>query len=130
MVVKKKAMKVSEESDMIDSPELSRVREAIGKFSTDPEGDVIVATKKEAPKKEAAKKAPAAKKEAAKPAAKKDDNRVTLAVLCEELGIKPAAARRKLRTAEIDRGDGQWAWAADSKELAAVKKALAPPKAD
>lgn len=52
-----------------------------------------------------------------------------LNTLAEELGIKPAAARRKLRGIEgLTKPDGQhgWYWKDGSKDLAAIRKALTP----
>lgn len=81
-----------------------------------------------APAKPAAKKAtkPAVDKTATKkPTAEKPaDDRVTLAAICEELGMNPAAARRKLRAAEIERPEGQaWSWK-PGRELDKIKKVL------
>lgn len=52
-----------------------------------------------------------------------------LNTLAEELGIKPAAARRKLRGIEgLTKPEGQhgWYWKDGSKDLAAIRKALTP----
>lgn len=65
----------------------------------------------------------AAPKTQPKKAAKTDDNVVSLKALAEELGISPAAARRKLRSAEIER-DGRWAWKDGSRDLTKVRKVL------
>ena len=67
--------------------------------------------KKTAPASNAAETAPAAE---AAPA--EEDNRVSLATLCEEVGIAPQAARRKLRASNLVK-DGRWAWPEDSDEL-------------
>lgn len=79
-----------------------------------------------------AAKAPKAAKEDKAPAAKRGpraapEGYVGIAQLAEELGVTPAALRRKLRSNEsIAKGEGfTWAWKDGSKELAAVKKALA-----
>ena len=63
----------------------------------------------------------------AKPAAEKKvaEDRVTLAQVCEEVGIAPATARRKLREAEFQRPEGQsWGWKPGSRDLEKVKKVL------
>lgn len=70
-----------------------------------------------------------ARKTAAKPAAEKKpkvaEDRVTLAQVCEEVGIAPATARRKLREAEVQRPEGQgWGWKPGSRDLEKVKKVL------
>lgn len=82
------------------------------------------ATKKATAKKTtkpAADKAPVEKKATAE---KADDGRITLATLCEELDMNPAAARRKLRAAEIERPEGQaWSWK-PGRELDKVRKTL------
>lgn len=52
-----------------------------------------------------------------------------LNTLAAELGLKPAAARRKLRGIEgLTKPEGQhgWYWKDGSKDLAAIRKALAP----
>lgn len=65
-----------------------------------------------------------AKKANGKSAAKSDsDGKVTLAELCGEAGITTAAARRKLRDAELSR-EGRWAWEPGSKSLKDARKAL------
>lgn len=86
-----------------------------------------MATKKvkkvEAPAKAAKKSAKVESKSA--PAKEKDnDGSVTLADLAAEAKISPAAARRKVRATEIERGDGRWAWAQGSKALKTVREAL------
>lgn len=124
MVVKKKVVKVSDKHGKIESPELTRVRATIQNINRD-EGETVVATKKKvAPAKTAAPK------ENAKPkkAENADEDRVTLADLCTKYSLKPPAARRRLRLAEIERGDGRWAWKKGSKELAAVEAALKAPQ--
>lgn len=64
-------------------------------------------------------------KASAKPSKAKDsDGKVTLAQLAAEAGISGAAARRKVRATEIERGDGRWEWAEGSKALRTVKEAL------
>lgn len=52
-----------------------------------------------------------------------------LNTLAEELGLKPAAARRKLRGIEgLTKPEGQhgWYWKDGSKDLASIRKALTP----
>lgn len=54
-----------------------------------------------------------------------------LNTLAEELGIKPAAARRKLRGVEgLTKPEGQhgWYWKDGSKDLASIRKALTPAR--
>lgn len=84
--------------------------------------------------------APAKKTKAAKPAAEGKEKGVFgprvvpeghtgLNTLAEELGIKPAAARRKLRGVEgLTKPEGQhgWYWKDGSKDLASIRKALTP----
>lgn len=77
-------------------------------------------------KKKAAAAAPVAKKSAPAPAA--DSNQVSLAELCKELKLEPAAARRRLRGAEGFERDGRWAWKANSPELKKVRSLLQPSK--
>lgn len=55
---------------------------------------------------------------------KGDDNLVTLAALADEAKISGAAARRKIRATEMDRGDGRWAWPVGSKQLRTAREAL------
>lgn len=96
--------------------------------------------KKTAAKKAPAKKAPApvakpkvivkkgigATKTKEEPAAKADSKAsgdVTLKQLCQELKLKPAMARRKLRAAKMH-ADGRYSWAPKSDELAKVREIL------
>lgn len=51
------------------------------------------------------------------------EGKVTLADLANEASITTAAARRKLRAAELSR-EGRWAWDPGSKDLKAARKAL------
>lgn len=53
-----------------------------------------------------------------------------LAALCEKLGLKPVVARRKLRSAEIGKPEGQhgWYWKDGSKDLAKIEKVLSAKK--
>lgn len=53
-----------------------------------------------------------------------DDGLIRLSDLAETAGISGAAARRKLRAAELERGDGRWAWEDGSTALKQAKKAL------
>lgn len=59
-----------------------------------------------------------------KTAKSSDDGKVTLAELAAEAKISGAAARRKVRATEIERGDGRWAWDKGSKALRTVREAL------
>lgn len=77
--------------------------------------------------KKVAKSKKAAKKVSKKSASRSEssDGKVKLADLASEVGITAAAARRKLRAANLSR-DGRWAWEEGSKELKAARKALEP----
>jgi len=69
-------------------------------------------------------------KEKAAPA-ERDPNLVTLKELCHELNVVPRIARRVLRKALGNVGTGsRWEWTKDSEDLAKVKAALNPPKAN
>jgi len=78
-------------------------------------------TRKAAPKAKApkAEKAPKTKKAAAT-----DEDVVTLKQLASELDMDGRVARRKLREAGIEKPGGRWEWAAGSKALTKVTKAL------
>ncbi len=52
-----------------------------------------------------------------------NDGMITLADLAGEAKISGAAARRKIRAAELER-DGRWAWKDGSKSLKTARKAL------
>lgn len=54
----------------------------------------------------------------------KGGDKVTLADLAAEAKISGAAARRKIRATEIERGDGRWEWEPGSKTLRTVREAL------
>jgi len=57
---------------------------------------------------------------------------VGLDALAKEFDLKPSVVRRKLRTAEgVTKPEGQhgWYWKDGSRELASIRKVLAPPKA-
>lgn len=49
---------------------------------------------------------------------------VTLAAICEELGVESRIARRKLRGSDIEKPAGSWAWEEGSKEIQKVKDLL------
>lgn len=72
--------------------------------------------------------APAAKKKAAKSAKSNGsaakEGFVSLATVAKEFKMEPSAARRRLRAAELDRGDGRWSWKDGSKDLAKVRTIL------
>lgn len=51
------------------------------------------------------------------------DSKVKLSDLASEAKITAAAARRKLRDADLSR-EGRWAWDEGSKDLKAARKAL------
>lgn len=138
MAVKKKPKPETDNNDNIhlhdDDPDIQRVRAAIQLINRDEGETVMAATKKPSKKAAAAKEAapketaPKKGKKAAAPAAEAagDENTVTLSSLCEELEIEPVAARRKLRNAKVERGDGRWAWEKDSSALKKVREVLAP----
>ena len=77
-------------------------------------------------KKPATKKEPAAEK-VSRPRGTPEGH-IGLKELAEETGLKPGALRRKLRSLEnITKPEGQhgWVWKEGSRDLAAVRKALA-----
>lgn len=82
----------------------------------------MMAKKVEKPKGKAEKAD--AKPEKAKKSSKSESDTVTLADLAAEAKIGGAAARRKIRNAEMDRGDGRWAWEKGSKQLRTAREAL------
>lgn len=121
--VKKVNLKTNEVSDTIDlTPELERVRAAIQSLD---EGDTEVATAKKKATSGAKKKA-ATKATAKKRATANQEGMISLASLAEEIGISATAARRKLRDAEFERGEGRWAWPKDSGDLKKVREILKP----
>lgn len=68
-----------------------------------------------------------AKKEAKKSATKtekSDKNVVRLKDLAKQAKLTEAIARKKLRDAEVPRGEGRWSWELGSKSLKAARKAL------
>ncbi len=64
------------------------------------------------------------KAETKKSNGKSESNLVTLADLAKEAKSSGAAARRKIRASELDRGDGRWAWEPGSKQLKTARSAL------
>lgn len=56
-------------------------------------------------------------------ASESSEGKIKLTDLASEAGITAAAARRKLRDAELSR-EGRWSWEEGSKGLAAARKAL------
>ena len=142
MVVRKKipqATKIHGKMDL--SQELIRVREAIAELPEEernlklegeevkPEtGDATAPADPENPK---TKEKPMSKKKVAKKAVKKSakkvngaaDNGVKLAEVCKDLKMKPAAARRVLRGANV-KNPGRWTFPKGSADLARVKKVL------
>lgn len=79
---------------------------------------------KKVDKKAAKKVAKSPKKSAAVEATAGEDSGIKLETLASEAGISTAAARRKLRTAEVDRGDGRWSFKDGSSSHKAARKAL------
>lgn len=77
-------------------------------------------TKKVKKVKKGAKKTVSAKK-----SSKSDDkNRVRLKDLAKTAKITEAVARKKLRDADVERGEGRWSWELGSKGLKQARKAL------
>lgn len=77
--------------------------------------------KKVAKAKKVAKKVAKKSKESKK--VESGEVKITLADLASEAEITTAAARRKLRSADLSR-EGRWSWDEGSKGLAAARKAL------
>lgn len=91
------------------------------------ESDDMSDEKKVVKKTPAKKSAPAKKAETKSPRATPEGH-IGLSELAAELDLKPAALRRRLRETEsIAKPEGQhgWFWKEGSKDLAAVRKALA-----
>jgi hypothetical protein len=67
-----------------------------------------------------------AKKEAKKTSKseKSDKNVVRLKDLAKQAKLTEAIARKKLRDAEVPRGEGRWSWELGSKALKTARKAL------
>ncbi len=69
-----------------------------------------------------------AKKELKKSASKSDKgsdkNVVRLKDLAKQAKLTEAVCRKKLRDAEVPRGEGRWSWDLGSKSLKAARKAL------
>lgn len=70
-----------------------------------------------------------AKKEAVKKSATKSDkaadkNVVRLKDLAKQAKLTEAVCRKKLRDAEVPRGEGRWSWELGSKALKSARKAL------
>jgi hypothetical protein len=70
-----------------------------------------------------------AKKEAVKKSAAKSDkaadkNVVRLKDLAKQAKLTEAVCRKKLRDAEVPRGEGRWSWELGSKALKSARKAL------
>lgn len=147
MTVRKKSSTVETNSDKMNlSPELERVRGAIQQLPTEdltmntetaaasttasaaPAGSTV--KKKAAP---AAKKKVVAKKKTTvkkKVAAKPEADMIKLADIAKTLRMEPTTARRVLRNAELERGDGQWAWKKGSPSHEKVLKILRESKAE
>lgn len=49
---------------------------------------------------------------------------ITLAQICEEMGVEGRIARRKLRTSEIKKPGSTWAWDKGHKDVKAVRELL------
>lgn len=89
------------------------------------EGEAEAAKPKKVKKvaKKAKKVAKKATKTTSAKKAESNEGKVTLAELATEAGITSAAARRKLRDAELNR-EGRWAWDEGSKGLKEARAAL------
>lgn len=64
------------------------------------------------------------KKSAAAKSEKSDKNVVRLKDLAKQAKLTEAVCRKKLRDAEVPRGEGRWSWDLGSKSLKAARKAL------
>ena len=58
--------------------------------------------------------------------ASKELEMVSLKQICEEIGMTPAAARRKLRT-KLDKDDGDFRWEFVEADVAKIKEILTAP---
>lgn len=111
------------EAEVIETPAEKPARKVRAQKAEAPAEKPAKAAKAEKPAKAPAEKAAGAKRGPRTA----PEGYVGIAQLAEELGIGASALRRKLRANEsIAKGEGfTWAWKDGSKELAAVKKALA-----
>jgi hypothetical protein len=75
-------------------------------------------------KKVAKKAAKKVDKAPAKKADASDKNRVRLKDLAKQAKLTEAVARKRLRDADVPRGEGRWSWELGSKALKAARKAL------
>jgi hypothetical protein len=98
--------------------------------SFEDDGDEPVADVKPAKKKvkKSAKKSAKSSKDVKKTAAKSekssDKNVVRLKDLAKQAKLTEAVARKKLRDADVPRGEGRWSWELGSKALKTARKAL------
>ena len=108
---------------------LQSTAERLGEIKAILDSPLTKKERKMAKKKLASKKAPS--KKTSKKAATTNgggaeapaENLVTLKELCEEVGITPQAARRKLRASNLVK-QGRWAWEADSDELEEAREVI------
>lgn len=121
---------VDDEGDIIDlSRAIQRAQDEID-FLNSKEDEMATKVKKtqDTPKKVTKKtqKAEAPEKKIARPR-RVPEGYVGIKDLAKELNLSPIAIRRKLRTSEVEKPEGQfgWFWKEGSKALASVKKALA-----
>jgi hypothetical protein len=70
------------------------------------------------------KKGGVEKKASSKSDSKGDKNVVRLKDLAKQAKLTEAVCRKKLREAEVPRGEGRWSWDLGSKSLKAARKAL------
>lgn len=106
---------------------LQRVKQTLARPPTEKEMKIMAAKKAPAPAAKANAAAAAPAKEPAKKA--NDENLVTLAEICKEMGITGQAARRKLRAAKLQK-EGRWVFEAGSAEEKRVREILAARPAE
>lgn len=86
------------------------------------EDQAMLATEKRKPRKRPAKKSAGAKKPTKK--AESTEGMITLAQICEEMGVEGRIARRKLRGSEIKKPGTTWAWPEGDEGISEVKDLL------
>lgn len=90
----------------------------------EPEPEVKPAKKKVKKGGKKVKKEAAKKTSSKSDGAKADKNVVRLKDLAKQAKLTEAVCRKKLREAEVPRGEGRWSWDLGSKSLKAARKAL------
>lgn len=114
---------VDDEGDIIDlSRAIQRAQDEID-FLNSKEDEMATKVKKT---QDTTKKAETPEKKVPR-ARRVPEGYVGIKDLAKELNLSPTAIRRKLRTSEVEKPEGQfgWFWKEGSKALASVKKALA-----